>query len=497
MRYRAEAVTAFLACLELIRLGVVRAFQTRAFAEIHATPHGAAVFTPEQIRDTYSEWPHDEPRDPPETDAEPRAAGGLARTRREDPAGPRGRCSSRRPAPSRRRTWPTSSRRRPQAVAEALARSGRPHADADERGVRAREGRGRLALRHAARVRLAAAQVSRGHRAQPPVARGPRDPRDHRLPPADHAARDPGDPRRQLLERAEHAPREEAHHDGRAASPWSASPFLYRTTQDFLVRFGLNDLDGAARGPRSSARTSRRRVEAPRDRGADGDGRRSIHVEDGDDRRPRTSDGDDGRAGEDRGRRASMPPDPDPEDSSPKRALASRREAEELDPRRPRPRQRPRRRRSASAPTRRRTPIKVDEQARPSASRRRRPTSCSTSRRASSRPSPIRRAGDTVLDLLPGKLRRGVKPVGRLDVQTEGLLLLTDDGDLARLRDAPLDRLPQGVPGQGLRGARRVEARAAAPGGILLDGARTRPAGSSACPARRAGPRRRATPGSA
>src|SRR5262249_45530795 len=39
---------------------------------------------------------------------------------------------------------------------------------------------------------------------------------------------------------------------------------------------------------------------------------------------------------------------------------------------------------------------------------------------------------DTVLDLLPGGLRRGMKPVGRLDVQTEGLLLLTDDGDLAR-----------------------------------------------------------------
>jgi 23S rRNA pseudouridine2605 synthase len=44
---------------------------------------------------------------------------------------------------------------------------------------------------------------------------------------------------------------------------------------------------------------------------------------------------------------------------------------------------------------------------------------------------------DTVLDLLPGKLRRGVKPVGRLDVQTEGLLLLTDDGDLARLITSP------------------------------------------------------------
>lgn len=54
MRYRAEAVTAFLACLELIRLGVVRAFQARAFAEIHAT-RTDVVFTPDQIRDTYSE----------------------------------------------------------------------------------------------------------------------------------------------------------------------------------------------------------------------------------------------------------------------------------------------------------------------------------------------------------------------------------------------------------------------------------------------------------
>jgi segregation and condensation protein A len=54
MRYRAEAVTAFLACLELIRLGVVRAFQARAFAEIHAS-RTDVVFTAEQIRDTYSE----------------------------------------------------------------------------------------------------------------------------------------------------------------------------------------------------------------------------------------------------------------------------------------------------------------------------------------------------------------------------------------------------------------------------------------------------------
>ena len=40
--------------------------------------------------------------------------------------------------------------------------------------------------------------------------------------------------------------------------------------------------------------------------------------------------------------------------------------------------------------------------------------------------------GKTVLELLPGEYRRrGLFPVGRLDKDTEGLLLLTDDGQLA------------------------------------------------------------------
>jgi 23S rRNA pseudouridine2605 synthase len=82
---------------------------------------------------------------------------------------------------------------------------------------------------------------------------------------------------------------------------------------------------------------------------------------------------------------------------------------------------------------------------------------------------------DTVLDLLPGGLRRGMKPVGRLDVQTEGLLLLTDDGDLARDLTNPATGCPKEyrvkVSGQPVEKDLERLRR-----GVVLEGRRTRPA---------------------
>jgi pseudouridine synthase len=82
---------------------------------------------------------------------------------------------------------------------------------------------------------------------------------------------------------------------------------------------------------------------------------------------------------------------------------------------------------------------------------------------------------NTVLDLLPPAVRGRVKPVGRLDVQTEGLLLLTNDGELARQVTHPSTGCPKeyrvkvsGVPVEAkLERLRR---------GIPLDGRPTRPA---------------------
>lgn len=52
MRYRAEAITAFLACLELTRIEILRLFQPAPFAEIHVSRTEKA-FDPARIQDEY------------------------------------------------------------------------------------------------------------------------------------------------------------------------------------------------------------------------------------------------------------------------------------------------------------------------------------------------------------------------------------------------------------------------------------------------------------
>ena len=83
----------------------------------------------------------------------------------------------------------------------------------------------------------------------------------------------------------------------------------------------------------------------------------------------------------------------------------------------------------------------------------------------------------TVLDLLPEDLRRrGLFLVGRLDKDTEGLLLLTDDGELAHRLLSPkkhVDKVYYARLDQPLAPA---DCAAFAEGVVLADGARCRPA---------------------
>lgn len=83
----------------------------------------------------------------------------------------------------------------------------------------------------------------------------------------------------------------------------------------------------------------------------------------------------------------------------------------------------------------------------------------------------------TVLDLLPERYRRqGVAPVGRLDKDTEGLLLLTNDGDLAHRLTSPRYHVEK-VYLAAVDGTVDAQDAAAFAAGLTLgDGTRCRPA---------------------
>jgi 23S rRNA pseudouridine2605 synthase len=80
----------------------------------------------------------------------------------------------------------------------------------------------------------------------------------------------------------------------------------------------------------------------------------------------------------------------------------------------------------------------------------------------------------TVIDLLR-KIREYVYPVGRLDYDSEGLILLTNDGDLAAHLMHPRHQVPRVYEAR-VRGTPDVRSVEKLSRGIVLDGRRTAPA---------------------
>lgn len=100
----------------------------------------------------------------------------------------------------------------------------------------------------------------------------------------------------------------------------------------------------------------------------------------------------------------------------------------------------------------------------------------------------------TVIDLVPPGMRKALVPVGRLDFNTEGLILLTDDGEFAQRVAHPrygsvktYEVKVKGMPSE----AQLEKLRA----GIVIEGKRTAPARiTSRTPFKPAGARRRGEP---
>lgn len=91
----------------------------------------------------------------------------------------------------------------------------------------------------------------------------------------------------------------------------------------------------------------------------------------------------------------------------------------------------------------------------------------------------------TVLDLLPPELRRiGLAPVGRLDKDTEGLLLLTNDGELAHRLLSPKYHVEKRYFARVDGDLSATDAEAFARGMTLGDGLECLPAGLEVLPDR-------------
>jgi len=80
-----------------------------------------------------------------------------------------------------------------------------------------------------------------------------------------------------------------------------------------------------------------------------------------------------------------------------------------------------------------------------------------------------------IADSLPPRLQ-GLMPVGRLDIASEGLLLLTNDGALKRALELPASGVLR-VYRARVRGIPDPKAMARVAAGVILDGERFRPMG--------------------
>lgn len=88
----------------------------------------------------------------------------------------------------------------------------------------------------------------------------------------------------------------------------------------------------------------------------------------------------------------------------------------------------------------------------------------------------------TVIDLFPEEMRRRLFPVGRLDKDTTGLLLVTDDGDFAHRVISPRSEIVKTYRAMTSEPVNDADVEAFRQGIVLADGTKCLPAGLEALP---------------